>query len=53
MLLANLATMQQNLLNMTEDLKQKMALQKVQALENNRTKQALDNAAAPVMLTSQ
>ncbi|RJE78398.1 diguanylate cyclase [Pseudoalteromonas sp. MSK9-3] len=53
LLLANLATMQQNLLNMTEDLKQQMALQKVQAQENNRIKQALDNAAAPVMLSSQ
>lgn len=51
LLLLDLSTMQQNLLNMTEDLKQQMVQQKIQAEDNGRIKQALDNTAAPVMLS--
>ncbi|MBQ4848835.1 methyl-accepting chemotaxis protein [Pseudoalteromonas sp. MMG012] len=51
LLLNNLNTMQQNLLAMTDDLKLQMVQQQTQAQENGRIKQALDNAAAPVMLS--
>ncbi|KAF7771447.1 hypothetical protein PCIT_a4023 [Pseudoalteromonas citrea] len=50
LLLNNLAIMQQNLSNITQNLKQQMAQQQIQAQENGRIKQALDNVAAPVML---
>lgn len=51
-LLTSLKTMQQNLKSMTDDIRQQMEEQKVQAERNGRIKQALDNVSAQVMLTN-